>query len=134
MKHWKSMAAMTAAAMLALGAGSAMAEDSGKTEYMNACASCHGAAGLGEGPMAEFMSSKVPDLTKLSAENDGKFPMLRVIHIMDGRTGLRGHGSEMPIWGDIFKAEAGAAGAYGSEMAARGRILSVGYYLESIQK
>ncbi len=100
---------------------------------MENCATCHGPHGLGDGPMAEFMTLRVPDLTALSASSDGAFPMLRVIQAIDGRTGVRGHGTEMPIWGAEYKADA-AATDYGAEIEARGRILSLAYYLQSLQK
>jgi hypothetical protein len=29
--------------------------------------------------------------------------MLQVIQIIDGRTGVRGHGSEMPVWGSRYQ-------------------------------
>lgn len=114
----------------------AVAQDVGKVHYMTACASCHGATGLGDGPMAEFISTKVPDLTLLALANGGAFPTLRVIHIMDGRSGLRGHGSEMPIWGDIFEADAEETGPADSapHLEAKSRILAVARYLELIQK
>lgn len=134
MKRTFSVLSAFSAAVFLMCSPMAQAEETGQREYMNACASCHGPAGLGNGPMAEFMSVKVPDLTQLSAQNDGVFPMLDVIQIVDGRTGVRGHGSEMPVWGGQFKAEASAAGAYGGEVIARGRILSLAYYLQSIQK
>lgn len=119
----------------ALIGGAANAQDTGEALYMDACATCHGAAGMGEGPLAEYMSADVPDLTQLSARNDGVFPMLDVIQTVDGRTGIRGHGSEMPVWGRQFKAETmEQAGIYGSEVYARGKILSLAYYLESIQE
>jgi mono/diheme cytochrome c family protein len=39
-------------------ANSALAAGEGGEElYMDACATCHGAAGMGEGPMAEFMTA-----------------------------------------------------------------------------
>ncbi len=115
-------------------ATTAMAEESGQVLYMDACATCHGAAGMGEGPMAEFMSVNVPSLQDLAQNNDGVFPMLEVIQIIDGRTGVRGHGSEMPVWGRQFKGEMlDAAGIYGSEIYARGKVLSLAYYLETIQ-
>lgn len=130
---------VVAAAALALSAGLACAQDAetdvGKQEYMQACASCHGESGLGQGPIAEFMNIPVPGLTRLSAENDGVFPMLDVIHVIDGRTGVRGHGGPMPIWGELFKAPLlEERGPYGSEVVVRGRILSIAYYLESIQE
>ena len=118
----------------ALTANMAMADEEGQELYMDACATCHGAAAMGQGPMAEFMSVNVPSLRELAKNNDGVFPMLDVIQIIDGRTGVRGHGSEMPVWGRQFKAEViDEVGAYGSEIYARGKILSLAYYLESIQ-
>jgi hypothetical protein len=75
----------------------------GLEEYVQACASCHGIAGQGNGPLAEFMTVTVPDLTRISQENDGVFPMLQVIQIIDGRTGVRGHGSAMPVWGSRYQ-------------------------------
>ena len=115
-------------------AGGASADDSGKAEYMNACASCHGANADGAGPLAELLTVSVPALTGLAAANDGVFPMLEVIHSIDGRQGTRGH-YPMPVWGDAFERQADAdnAGQYGAEIAVRGRVLSIAYYLESIQ-
>lgn len=81
------------------------------------------------------MTVEPPDLTTLSADNGGSFPMLDVIHVIDGRTELRAHGGPMPIWGAIFKRQALMEGAMGAaEAEARGRILSIAYYLESIQR
>ncbi|MBE0414490.1 cytochrome c [Yoonia sp.] len=112
-----------------------IALESGEALYNDACATCHGAAGMGEGPLAEYMTVDVPNLTQLSVRNDGVFPMLAVIQTIDGRTGIRGHGSEMPVWGRQFKAETLAgSGIYGSEVYARGKVLSLAYYLESIQE
>ena len=60
--------------------------------------------------------------------------MLRVIHVIDGRTGLRAHGGPMPSYGDIFSTGAGASRMeYDAVLATRGRILSLALYLESIQ-
>ena len=115
-------------------ASAVQAEDAGKAEYMNACASCHGKSGAGDGPFAEFMTIDVPSVTGLSAANDGQFPMLTVIHTIDGRQGVRGHGGPMPIWGARFSEELQNTGSYGVEPIVRGRILSLAYYLESIQE
>ncbi len=118
----------------ALTANGAMADEDGQALYMDACATCHGAAAMGEGSMAEYMSVNIPSLRELSLNNEGVFPMLDVIQIIDGRTGVRGHGSEMPVWGRQFKAEVlDEAGIYGSEIYARGKVLSLAYYLQSIQ-
>jgi len=80
------------------------------------------------------MTVAVPSLTGLSAANDGVFPMLKVIHTIDGRQGTRGHGYPMPVWGSRFEAELEDMGPYGAEAVVRGRVLSIAYYLESIQE
>ena len=118
----------------AVATGAAAQDETGKALYVNACAVCHGATGIGDGPMAEVLNVQIPNLQQLSQKNDGVFPMLDVIHIIDGRTGVRSHGSEMPFWGNQFKSESvGDAGVYGSEVIVRGKMLSLALYLESIQ-
>jgi len=115
-------------------ASTALAEELGEEEYMNSCASCHGARADGDGPLSQLMTVKVPALTGLSADNDGKFPMLDVIQTIDGRSGVKGHGYPMPVWGKRFKDDVKSPGPYGAEAILRGRILSLAYYLETIQK
>ena len=123
---------------LAIVGGAGWADEMGRSDFMDGCAGCHGESGMGQGPLAELLNIDIPDLTHLSARNDGKFPMLEVIHTIDGRMGLQAHGGTMPIWGSIFKSHAmGDTGIYGSagaEALTRGRILSIAYYLESIQQ
>ncbi|WP_306151911.1 c-type cytochrome [Roseovarius sp. MMSF_3281] len=132
------MTRLTPLTMLALaltfGTSPAMTEEAGKSEYMNSCATCHGEMADGAGPLAELMTVPVPSLTDLSARNDGVFPMLRVIHSIDGRPGIKGHGYPMPVWGKRFQTDIENTGPYGAETIVRGRILSLALYLESIQE
>ncbi|SDJ36418.1 Cytochrome c [Lutimaribacter saemankumensis] len=137
--NWSATRYSALGAVLALTLGTMVwADEAGKTEYMNSCASCHGADGKGVGPVASALAFKIPKpLTGLAAANDGVFPMLEVIQIIDGRTGVRGHGTDsgMPVWGAVYKAPlVGEIGPYGTEVAVRGRILSLALYLESIQE
>ena len=127
---------LAACLIAGLSVAAAQADDLGQETYTQYCATCHGMTGAGDGPLTEIMLEKPSDLRTLTARNDGVFPMLEVMHIVDGRTGLRAHGGPMPVYGAVFQAEAEAAntGFYGSELAVRGRILSVLYYLESIQQ
>jgi mono/diheme cytochrome c family protein len=117
-----------------------MAQDAGIGEsiYNQYCATCHGADGGGGGPLTELMLEKPADLRLLAANNEaspGEFPMLRVIHIIDGRTGVRAHGGSMPTYGDVFTAEAEATRErMGAVLETRGRILSLAMYLETIQQ
>lgn len=111
------------------------AEDMGQGAalYGEWCAACHGASGKGDGDMAGVMTIPAPNLTALSAGNDGVFPMLGVIHTIDGRTGIRAHGGMMPVFGRVFSTDE-AGNPYGSVLEARGRVLSLALYLESIQQ
>lgn len=128
--------------MFAALSGPALADEAGKAAFQENCAVCHGEAGKGDGYLAQYLNVPLPDLTTIKSRNNDEFPMLDVIHIVDGRTGVRGHGDgpplaggEMPIWGEVFKNElAGMAGPYGAETIIRGRVLSIAYYLESIQE
>jgi mono/diheme cytochrome c family protein len=132
MKHVLTAFALVGAM---LGGAAAQAQNPGEEEYMNYCASCHGADAKGEGPLADLMTVEVPDLTTIAADNDGTFPMLEMIQVIDGRTGVRGHGYPMPVWGDRFDAEVGEeAGPYGGELVVRGRVLALATYLQSIQE
>jgi len=132
MKH---LMIATAIALMALGGGAVAQEDAGKQEYMIACAGCHGESGMGDGPFAAVLNVDTPSLTTLAAQNGGEFPFLQTLMVIDGRTGVRGHdGGLMPIWGDRYLTTATElAGVYGAETIVRGRLLSLVYYLETIQ-
>lgn len=125
-----------AAAILAATSFAAQAQDDpGRTEYMTACAICHGESGMGNGPFAGVLNIEVPGLTGLAAANEGEFPFLDTLMIIDGRTGVRAHGGPMPVWGDRYEAIAlEKVGVYGAEMIVRGRLLALVEYLESIQQ
>jgi len=151
------MSALAALGLVIVAATAAAAQDDpGRAEYLNACAACHGSDGQGAGEVAQYLTVEVPDLTRLAANNDGVFPLLEVIHVIDGRSGVRGHGTEfpvwgtglrmtdrgdrgsddeMPVWGDVFRAHIGEfAGPFGAETIVRGRVLNLALYLESIQR
>jgi len=82
--------------------GAAMAESPGQAEYERYCASCHGIEGTGHGPMRAVLTLAPTDLTALSADNDGAFPLERVVKRIDGRDPLVAHGSPMPVYGTFF--------------------------------
>ena len=110
----------------------------GKTEFGKRCAVCHGLTGAGEGALADMLNEAPPDLTKISQRNNGKFPVLDVYQAIDGRRGLRAHGtSEMPLWGDYYNRDAGerlrVPHDVNYEEIVHGRVLALVYYLQSIQ-
>ena len=106
---------------------------SGKLEYQQYCASCHGTDGKGNGPMSELWKKPPANLTLLSRKHKGQFPFWRVYRTIDGREDVIAHGPRaMPIWGSHFLAQEG--GAPLDEHTVLGRILALVYYVESIQE
>lgn len=114
----------------------------GRKEYTVACAGCHGATGKGDGPIAQLIDITTPDLTRLAAQAGGRFPFRETLLTIDGRNDLRAHGSEMPIWGDrymsasesVAMAQFPGMSAEVAQAITRGRLLSLVYYLDSIQQ
>ncbi|MCV2866466.1 c-type cytochrome [Albidovulum sediminicola] len=107
----------------------------GREIYVGACAGCHGEEATGTGPMSELLTIPVPDLTRISEREGGSFPWLKVVHLVDGRSGLRGHGGPMPIFGAVFAGDPVAAdGPEGTPVITSRRVLEVVDYLMSIQR
>jgi mono/diheme cytochrome c family protein len=105
----------------------------GQKEYLAYCASCHGTDAKGTGPMGSVLTIPPPDLTQLRKNNDAQFPFWRVFRAIDGREEVRAHGVRaMPVWGSHFLLEEG--GNPMNENIVIGRILSLVYYLRSIQE
>jgi mono/diheme cytochrome c family protein len=108
-------------------------EHTGRQLYERFCASCHGEAGFGDGPVAPSLKAVVPDLTRLYQRNGGRFPEERVRRIIDGREIRIAHGTRyMPVWGQEFSA---AEGGTPEAQAASAKIISkLVDYLHSIQQ
>jgi mono/diheme cytochrome c family protein len=97
--------------------------------YRAYCASCHGAEGKGDGPVAPALTTKMPDLSTISQRSGGVFPVARVRKIILGDETVAGHGSrEMPVWGPIFH-QIQQDRDYGEV-----RLQNITTYLKSIQK
>ena len=109
----------------------------GRVTYRVYCINCHGAKGMGDGTLAEMLTTKPSDLTLLKSNNDGKYPADQVRDIIDGRNKVRGHGmKEMPVWGDVFQTsslEPSGSDETGDERARR-KVHELVLYLESIQQ
>ncbi len=76
---------------------------SGTEMFKTYCAVCHGAQGKGNGPAAPALKSTPTDLTVLSKNNSGKFPMDHVLSVLQFGSELPSHGSkDMPVWGPLF--------------------------------
>lgn len=136
MKTWMILAAGFVLSVPAV--SSAQDAAIGAALFNQYCSTCHGTDARGNGPLTEIITELPPDLTTLSANNpaaQGEFPMLRVIHVIDGRTGLRAHGGSMPTYGQVFMAQVeDEMEDVGAVLETRGRVLSLAMYLESIQE
>jgi mono/diheme cytochrome c family protein len=107
----------------------------GKHEFQRSCATCHGVDATGNGPSAAVLNVKPADLTQLSKNHGGVFLFWRVYEEIEGSKDvvIRGHGTrEMPIWGERFRFEKSQSADH--QTGVRGRILSLVYYLQSIQE
>ena len=133
------------AAALALGvSGMAVSADKfdlGKQEYMDKCAVCHGQSGKGDGGVTGILKHAPTDLTVLSKNNGGVFPVDRIYQVIDGRVFIMSHGDrDMPIWGKAYQVEKVRAAEhyvdvpYNMEMYVRSRILALIDYLNRIQR
>ncbi len=128
------VAAMMSIAGTTLAASTA---DVGMREYNAKCASCHGLTGKGDGYYEALLTVRASDLTVITEKNNGVFPVDKVIQAIDGRAGVKAHGSrEMPIWGRDYSLEAGERYfdvPFDAEAYVRAKILAVVDYLHRLQ-
>ena len=102
---------------------------SGEKVYQAYCASCHGAKGLGDGPVAASLKAPLPDLTTLTRRNQGKYPDARVAQSIQGEVLSSAHGTaDMPVWGPVFRTLDSR-----SEGATKIRVYNLVKYVEGLQ-
>ena len=114
-------------------------DDLGKREYDSNCAVCHGEKGRGDGPYtAVIQTIRIPDLTKLAANNNGVFPFARVYETIDGTQSVKAHGTTlMPIWGRDYLVQSRESYyddyRYDPTVFVRARILALTEYVYRLQ-
>jgi mono/diheme cytochrome c family protein len=102
---------------------------SGKEMFKSYCAVCHGLDGTGNGPAAEALKTPPANLTRLSLQNGGKFPAIKVANTIRGDVAVSAHGNrEMPVWGHLFMTVSG-----GHETEVQQRVANLTQYVESLQ-
>lgn len=112
---------------------------SGKLEFKEYCAQCHGDDATGNGPVASELKKKAANLTVLSKNNGGVFPTGEVRDFIVGTRTTPSHGTrEMPIWGYAFMFRPGGmAGPFVPVLTpqeADARINRLVDYVKSIQQ
>lgn len=104
----------------------------GRVLYGRYCASCHGLAADGRGPVAPALSRPPSDLRRLGERYGTPLPADRIARFIDGREDVAAHGArEMPVWGDRFRAPEPEES--GRKPAVDPRIVAIVVYLRSIQ-
>lgn len=107
--------------------------DGGKELYKRYCAACHGVRGKGDGVVGTFLRPKPTDLTQMAKKAGGVFPFYDTMLVIDGRTTVRAHGDpDMPVWGEMFAAEATADLSRQAEV--RGKVMMITDYVRSLQE
>ena len=136
---WIGLGALGVCLIVSPVSGYAQGADIGKQEYINSCADCHGENGKGNGPVAEYLKPKAPDLTALAKNNAGVFPFAQIYDVIDGRQAVAIHGPrDMLIWGNEYREEgAKRSGGYATPQElgsyARGRIIALIGYIYTLQ-
>jgi mono/diheme cytochrome c family protein len=101
----------------------------GRAIYLQYCASCHGLAADGDGPIARTLSTPPANLRRLSERYGTPLPADQIARFIDGRADVKAHGPrDMPVWGKRFYPE-----AQGSERQIKVLIAKLVAYLQSIQ-
>jgi hypothetical protein len=98
---------------------------------------CHGSNAKGAGEFGKYLTVVPPSLTTLSKENNGVFPLLEVVRIIDGRVPVPAHaGGDMPIWGNTFNrmAKAELGDPSDRQLLVNMRITALADYLEGLQE
>lgn len=134
--HWRPILLLACFALTGCASRECLdtsATASGVALFRINCAGCHGTNARGNGPIAEFISVPVPDLTRIAVRNGGEFPTERIYQVIDGQSGNSVHGSRhMPVWGyEFFGTEADDALAHRDAIGKVDRLVT---YLRTIQQ
>ncbi|WP_208353352.1 c-type cytochrome [Pseudaestuariivita rosea] len=120
--------------LMATGA-SAESVEAGRQIFLQNCATCHGINGRGDGPMTGALATQPPDLTRLTANNEGVFPMVRVVFRIDGRDPITSHGGPMPMFGHMLDGRSAALDAEdGTPILTSEMMVDLVSYLQTMQR
>lgn len=114
----------------------ALAQDSARGErlFRDHCAVCHGSSLRGDGPMADVLLIRPPDLTQIAQRFGGTFPRIGVAWMIDGRDINLSHGGDMPIFGFIFEGMSEILRSQGGQtLLTSPQVVDLVTYLESVQ-
>ena len=126
------MLALGVAACVSVATAARAVDHPGKATFDQYCASCHGPAADGTGPVAAEMKVAPSDLRKLGQKYGTPLPKPKLRELVDGREMLRAHGtSKMPVWGEQFVSNVPPTA--NTEFFKRGMIIVILDYIETLQ-
>jgi mono/diheme cytochrome c family protein len=106
----------------------------GAALFAKHCASCHGASGVGNGPLAAELRTPPADLTRIAERNGGAFDEAAVMSAIDGRRAVAAHGPrDMPVWAEVFETEFEQSGTPRPQATALERSRLMAAYLRTLQ-
>jgi mono/diheme cytochrome c family protein len=127
---WVLVFGVTACVGIAVAARAA--DHAGKSPFDQYCASCHGPAGDGAGPVAAEMKTPPTDLRKLGKKYGLPLPKPKLRELIDGREMVRAHGAgNMPVWGEQLVHNVPPTA--NTEFFKRGTIIVIVDYIETLQ-
>jgi mono/diheme cytochrome c family protein len=104
----------------------------GRADYETFCAACHGSSGRGDGRVGRDLVPPPADLTRLSADNGGTFPLVAVMAKIDGYTRAT---EAMPEFGAILQGETVfVETAPGVMTPTPARLVELARYVETLQR
>lgn len=104
--------------------------NSGAYLYRTFCASCHGEAGRGDGPVADLGERRPSDISALARNNGGTFPHDAVMGVLESLSPLPGHDPPaMPNWRNVLRRTEGD-----DERIIRQRLEALVSHVASLQK
>ncbi len=106
----------------------------GQATFDSLCATCHGAGGRGDGPVAADLPVPPADLTALSLANGGVFPRDAVTAQIYGYPG-RYHSAIMPEFGPLFDGgTVTVTTADGAQVETPRALVALVDYVETLQR
>ena len=131
--HWsRGLLGLAMIACVALATAASAADPPGKAVFEQYCASCHGMAADGKGPVAAELKVAPADLRKLGKEFGTPLAKPKLLEVIDGRNMVRAHGTAtMPVWGDQLVRE--VPPSTNTEFFKRATILVIIEYLQTLQ-
>lgn len=82
MKIWATLGA--GIILVACAANEMPGPSEGAAVFASNCVACHGTSARGDGPLANDLSPRPTDLTRIAARNGGVFPRAQTLSVIDG--------------------------------------------------